>query len=315
MNSVLFFFGSLVVSFAAVFFVKGLNFGRGIIGIDINKKDRPKIPESTGIALLVPFVLLVLHQVFFAKVNELIPWLAMVAVFAIVGFYDDRKHKFLSKATPWLTRALPIGIVSIAFSYFFAPEGVWIIPLGLLLAGIASFQNTFAGLNGLEIGSGFIISLFTTYILWGTPYQLIALGVSGAILGLLMWNKFPAKVFPGDSGTLIIGSANAGLLLLTHDIRIILLGFLLYLPHMIDFFVLKMGTNKHDATQQKFQPYKLLLDGNLGIPDYPDKKERLDFAKLIIKIFGPLKEWQIVLVMWAIVSANGLLMLYLFKQL
>jgi hypothetical protein len=78
---------------------------------------------------------------------------------------------------------------------------------------------------------------------------------------------------------------------------------------LIDFFLLKLISNRKDLSQQKFRPYKLLEDGRLGIPDYPDKKVRYDFAKLILRIFGPLKEWQIVLVIWLVVLINSLLVL------
>ncbi len=316
-QEILLFTGFFIISFVCVFVIKKINFQKGIQGIDINKEDQKVLPESTGIALLIPLFLITLYEVLVLKELNFIPWISLTTVFAFVGFFDDTRHKFKTKTLSWSIRAIPMAISSLLFAYIFSlePAWLWFIPLALYISGIASYQNTLAGLNGLEIGSGFIISLFTSFILWNTPMKFAAIVLSAAILGLLAWNKFPAKVFPGDSGTLLIGSATATLFLLTKNFELILLGFLLYLPHMIDFFILKTLTSQGDKTQQKFRPYKLLKDNRLAIPSYPDGKIRYDLAKLVIKIFGPLKEWQIVLVLWVVVILNGLIMLFLFKKI
>jgi hypothetical protein len=91
--------------------------------------------------------------------------------------------------------------------------------------------------------------------------------------------------------------------------------FLCFLPHMVDFFLLKMVTNRKDASQHRQRPYKLLSSGRLTIPDYPDKKERLDFAKLMMKIFGPLYEWEAVVIIWCIVLLNAFFWMNVFTIL
>ena len=208
-------------------------------------------------------------------------------------------------------RALPIAIVSIAYSYFFAPEAVWIIPLGFFLAGIASFQNTFAGLNAWQGGSGFLIAIAVSILLAGTAFQQLSLALAAIILGFLMLNRYPCRVLEGDSGTLLIGSSIAGLLVMNARIELMAFSLLFYLPHAVD-FGLKMLTNLKDPSQQNFRPYKVLKNGKLAIPDYPDGKIRHDFAKLLIRVFGPLREWQIVLIIWVVVAANSALWLKLF---
>ena len=76
--------------------------------------------------------------------------------------------------------------------------------------------------------------------------------------------------------------------------------FLFFTPHMIDFAV-KMATNPRDPSQRKTRPYKLLKDSRIGLPDNSGK---YDFAKLLIRLFGPMQEKQIVLLIWVIVIAN-----------
>jgi hypothetical protein len=69
--------------------------------------------------------------------------------------------------------------------------------------------------------------------------------------------------------------------------------------------LLKMITNRDDATQQKQRPYKLLSNGKLTIPDYAGST-KFDFAKLMMKLFGDRFEWQIVSIIWIIVIINSL---------
>jgi UDP-N-acetylglucosamine--dolichyl-phosphate N-acetylglucosaminephosphotransferase len=201
-----------LLAFVSILIVKKINFSNGIKGMDINKPGKPELPESTGIALLLPLFVGVVSLIWVQGLWELLPWFILVAIFSSVGFLDDIKHKFASKTVPWASRALPIALSSIVFSVLYSVQIVWIIPLALFTAGSASLQNTFAGLNGWEIGTGFIISLATVYILWTTPFRWIAIILSASILALLLWNKYPAKAFPGDSGTLLIGSSLAGLM-------------------------------------------------------------------------------------------------------
>jgi hypothetical protein len=93
-----------------------------------------------------------------------------------------------------------------------------------------------------------------------------------------------------------------------------LIGLLFFLPHIID-LLMKAITNPKDASQHKMRPYKLLADGRLAIPDYPDGKIRYDFAKLLFKIFGPLREWQVVAIIWCIVILNCLVWVIVFGKI
>jgi UDP-N-acetylglucosamine--dolichyl-phosphate N-acetylglucosaminephosphotransferase len=131
------------------------------------------------------------------------------------------------------------------------------------------------------------------------------------ILGLLFWNRYPARIFPGDSGTLFIGSAIAALLVMNQRLDMIVLGFLFFLPHLIDFFGLKLLTNPRDVSQSKSMPNAVLPDGRLAVPKGSNGR-KLDFAKLLLKVLGPMKEKHLVLVIWAVVALNCLFWAKLF---
>lgn len=309
------FVGSFIISFIGIYLYKKIDEKkRFATGIDVNKADRREIPEGAGIVLLLPIWIGIAYLNFsFGFSIDYIAWGLVATAFAIIGFFDDLKHKFLASAVPWLTRALPIALISLVFAYFYSPSILWIVPIALFVAGLASFQNTFAGLNGWEIGSSFVISLFVALVLVGTNSLMPALILSGAVFGLLVWNKYPAKVFPGDSGTLLIGSSIASIVVLAGKTEVLFITFLFFIPHIIDFFFLKLLTNPKDVTQRKMPPYKLQSDGRIAIPDYKDNKIRYDFAKLLLRFFGPMKEWKIVLIIWVILIINCSLLLSLFN--
>jgi len=291
-----------VISVLSVFAWRKIN--TKIVGIDINKPSQPKVTESAGVALLIPLWAVLAYLLLQAFSIELLAFGLMVSGFSIIGFLDDTKTKWKSSVMPWMTRALPIAVISLAFAWIAAPSLLWVVPVALFIAALASFQNTFAGLNGWQGGSGLLIALAVAILLAGAGFQTLAFALAAIILGFLAWNRYPARVFEGDSGTLLIGSATAGILALTGRIELMAFSLLFYLPHLVDFFLLKMLTNRKDPSQQKIRPYRLLKDGRLAIPEYPDGKARYDFAKLIMRIFGPLKEWQIVAVIWAAVALN-----------
>jgi len=273
--------------------------------MDINKKEQHKIPESVGIALLIPLWVSAIAVYLLTLDYTVIAWVVMVSLFSLIGRLDDKKHKFSAKTLNWSTRATIIAVVSLAFSALFFQSIPEIILAALFLAGLASFQNTFAGLNGWEIGSGFILSVFVGLLISAFPFFPLAVTLAGAITALLLFNVFPAKIFPGDSGTLLIGSALAGLIIMTQSIALMSVAFFFYIPHIIDFSA-KMISNPRDPSQIRTKPYRLLENGKL---DFPKSCKKYDFAKIIIRLLGPLEEKRIVLVIWAVLIFNCSLVL------
>jgi UDP-GlcNAc:undecaprenyl-phosphate GlcNAc-1-phosphate transferase len=92
------------------------------------------------------------------------------------------------------------GILSIGF---------WGIPLTLLwVVGITNAMNLIDGLDGLAAGvtaisclALFFVALRTHQL--GAAVLILALG--GAVLGFLRYNFFPASIFLGDSGSMVLG--------------------------------------------------------------------------------------------------------------
>lgn len=307
MNEMIYFFLPLILSLIAIYFFNKFSRKKNfVLGIDINKKTQNKTPEATGIILLIILWIVVLWINFTQTFNlQIFYWLGLVSVFSLIGFLDDTTTKWTKKGLSWKQRAVPIAFFSFLFGYLISGEILSGILIGAFISGFSSFHNSFAGLNGWEVGSSYIIAVFTCFLLISTGFFVYSLILLGIILALLLFNIYPAKVFPGDSGTLLIGSSITGLIALTMKTELIFFFALFYLPHFIDLFFLKILTNPEDPTQVKIKPYKLLENGKLDIPEYKGKT-KLDFAKLILKIFGSMKEWKIVLIIWIIVALNCL---------
>jgi phospho-N-acetylmuramoyl-pentapeptide-transferase len=99
----------------------------------------------------------------------------------------------------------------------------------LVVAGTTSGVNLTDGLDGLAAGCAAIVLLAyigITFIVTGYhDLTLLAACLVGACIGFLWFNSFPASIFMGDTGSLALGGAIAGLAVMTNtEVLLILLG-------------------------------------------------------------------------------------------
>jgi phospho-N-acetylmuramoyl-pentapeptide-transferase len=201
------------------------------------------------LAVCVPF--LILSEYFAASFAVLGTTLAMAAL----GFADDltklRKRRSLgvSGRTKLVVQALTaIGLWVVVTEYLDYRDTLDLrvidatVDLGvaypvlifLVLAGATNGVNLTDGLDGLAAGCAAIVFLaFTamTFITGGgqAPVQLdlalLCACLIGACVGFLWFNSFPASVFMGDTGSLGLGGAIAGLAVITKtEVLLILIG-------------------------------------------------------------------------------------------
>lgn len=206
---------------------------RGLVGRDMNKITKPKIPEMGGIGVIFGFCFGVMAAIFAFTYLNLISFnmtvlLAGFSTIALVGFLgivDDivgwkRGIEQWQHALVPLFAALPIMALNVGFDTMLLPVvgvvslGAWysliVVPIGV--TGASNAFNMLAGLNGLETGLGILTSgtLLVIAFFYGSPEAAILLAaVLGALIAFLRFNWFPAKVFPGDSLTLMIGATLA----------------------------------------------------------------------------------------------------------
>jgi phospho-N-acetylmuramoyl-pentapeptide-transferase len=169
---------------------------------------------------------------------------------ALLGFADDytkiirRRSLGLRGRTKLLvTVAISLGLWWVAVDRAGLPTDLklWIvdgrIPLGpfypvliyLVVAGTTNAVNLTDGLDGLAAGCAAIVLLAyigITFITNGQQDLALLCGcLVGACVGFLWFNAFPATIFMGDTGSLGLGGAIAGLAVMTRtEILLVLLG-------------------------------------------------------------------------------------------
>lgn len=226
-----------------------------IIGRDVNKPDRPEIPEMGGLVIVASFTLGILTAIgidrFLLPVErvdtqQLLATLASVLIIALIGVFDDLIHvrKPLKMIAP-VVAALPLVAVKAGVSTVTLPLlgpvdfGVFyalvVVPIGM--TGSANATNILAGFNGLEPGLGLLASSALAVICWTrgeyTPF-LILLCLAVPLLATLRYNWYPAKVFIGDVGTLSIGAVLCCASVFGNCETA---GVIVLLPYGIDFFI------------------------------------------------------------------------------
>lgn len=182
------------------------------------------IPLLGGIPIFIAFNLTILVGIVFNfeylpqfSVPQLISILISELVILGIGIYDDIKKvqpsiKFLFQIIAGsLLILFGFGITHITnpFSGAAINLGVLGIPLTILwVVGITNALNLVDGLDGLAAGISFIacITIFgISFIQQNIGIAFVSLILAGSILGFLRYNFHPAKIFLGDSGSLLLG--------------------------------------------------------------------------------------------------------------
>ena len=100
------------------------------------------------------------------------------------------------------TLSHPLGGAPIPLGWLSAPVTVlWII-------GVTNATNLIDGLDGLASGIGVIVSstiCFLAIVAGDLGTALLAVAIAGTLVGFLRFNVFPARIFLGDSGSLLLG--------------------------------------------------------------------------------------------------------------
>lgn len=237
----------------------------GFLWEDMNKYNHPKnVAPSGGIVVVMAFVLGVLFYVairtFILDIDKIglsiFALISVILILSVVGLVDDLfgwKRGGLSvkfRLFMAFVASIPLAVINAGVSTISLPIiGVFnlglIYPLVLIPIGIAGATTTYnflAGFNGLETGMGIITVGFLSFIayLTGTPWlALVGLCMVASLIIFYIYNKNPARVFPGDILTYSIGALIAGMAILGNFERI---AVFVFLPYIIE-TVLKIRGN------------------------------------------------------------------------
>ncbi len=128
-----------------------------------------------------------------------------------------------------LQQTLRLRVVDYQIDLSFLAGLPFLAMIYIVVAGTTSAVNLTDGLDGLAAGCAAIVALAYIGITFITTGQqdlaILSACVVGACVGFLWFNAFPATIFMGDTGSLALGGAIAGLAVMTKtEILLILLG-------------------------------------------------------------------------------------------
>lgn len=212
-------------------------------------------PTFGGIIFIVPTLITMLVLYLRGSLEITSSLLIVIFVFlsyALLGFFDDFKKikEKNNKGLSIVQKLIIQSVISLVFFYIYMRGGgephLWIsslrinIDLGwfygffilFLLIGTSNAVNLTDGLDGLAGGLSAIAFIAFGIITWGTSwisgYQEIAIFcfiLVGGILGFLVFNTHPAKIFMGDTGSQALGGTMAAVAILTsHELSLAVIG-------------------------------------------------------------------------------------------
>jgi UDP-N-acetylglucosamine--dolichyl-phosphate N-acetylglucosaminephosphotransferase len=194
------------------------------IGHDIHKLAKPAVAESGGISMLVGMVAGLVLIMVLVPSTWLVTGAVLISVLAAaaIGFVDDNfRLSALKKIVSVVFAAIPMTSL-----YIFTPllNGEPPVPfLGYLqvtilyalfipgfLAVCMNVTNMLEGYNGQGSGTSIVVTIALiagAAITGSSTALLLSLPLLGTLAAFFYYNRYPAKVFPGDIGTLSIGMA------------------------------------------------------------------------------------------------------------
>ncbi len=199
---------------------------------------KQNVPTMGGVMMIIAIGICAL--VFRFRGSALIAVLATLG-YALIGFLDDfikivKKRSLGLKAYQKIVGQFGIAIIMAVYAYKnpnigssiyvpflgFRDMGIWFVPFAVfVIIAITNGVNLADGLDGLaarmtmiqEATLGVIIGVSALSFTSGTgdakQLAMMAMAVSGACLGFLRFNSYPARVFMGDTGALGLGGALA----------------------------------------------------------------------------------------------------------
>lgn len=264
-------FGTILISFFVTLLIMPLWIKKakqiGLIWEDMNKPNRERNVAGSGgviviLGTLVGIFLYIAIRTFYFKSSD---GGTSVQIFAIVsslflvtgvGLIDDlfgwKKGglSIRSRLILVLFSAVPLMVINAGSSTIFGINiGLWypllVVPIGVV--GATTTYNFLAGYNGLEARQGILILsalAFVAYIHSESWLSLIALIMVAALFAFYIFNRYPARVFAGNTMTYAIGLMFAAIAIVG---GLELVAVLFFIPYIIEMILKSRGRLKKQS--------------------------------------------------------------------
>lgn len=221
--------------------LKRLRIGQTISEYVKEHQGKANTPTIGGVMFIIPAVAFTLLGVLLGNyigfditsdgVKRIFASVIMVLALTAVGFFDDyikvakKRNVGLTELQKTALQAIIIiaylatmAIIGAAKTAVLIPFTSYYLELGILyypimFIAIYCFVNAVNftdGIDGLCSSVTLVVTCFfipVAFVLGAHEHSIFAAAVSGAIIGFLMWNFYPAKVFMGDTGSMFLGGA------------------------------------------------------------------------------------------------------------
>lgn len=272
---VLSFLISVILSPVVIPFLKKLGIGQTI------REEGPKshkiksgTPTMGGLIILSSIVITSLFYI--REYPKILPVLFVTLGFGLIGFLDDYLKVVLRRSeglTPiqkllgqllvasvflyYLTQytSVPLGM-QIPFSRgLFLDMGKLTVPmLFFVIIGTVNGTNFTDGLDGLASGVTILVATFFTVVAIGRDSGLepVTCAVVGSLMGFLLFNVYPARIFMGDTGSLALGGfVSAVAIMMQLPLFIVIVGFI-YLLEVVS-VIIQVGYFKISGGKRIFK--------------------------------------------------------------
>lgn len=227
---------------------------RQSVSITLGKRhiEKDGTPTMGGIIFIIPTFIIMALLLFTKKIEfstNLFIILFVFLAYALLGFTDDYLiiKRRDNEGLPVFTKLALQNVIALIFFYMFLSSGGdpivnihtlgirlnfgWFYGMFLLFVLVATSNavNITDGLDGLAGGLSAIAFFAFGIITWGASwvagYEEIAIFcfvLVGSLLGFLVYNAHPAKIFMGDTGSLALGAALASVAIISnHELTLV----------------------------------------------------------------------------------------------
>jgi len=189
---------------------------KGQVVQDYHKSDRPSVPRPAGPAMAIGIGIAEIALYVFTGDLRVLAILLTSMIAFVIGLIDDKKvMPGWFKPVALIAAALPLIAMGAHDNYLNLIFGTAYIPLLyipliiIILPIVGNTINSIDVLNGAV--SGFIIIasiplLISTALFADNVIFIAALPLVFVTLAFYKYHKYPSKIFPGDSGTLLLGA-------------------------------------------------------------------------------------------------------------
>ena len=247
------FISSALVGLVMVPLLKRMKIGQKISTyMDFAHRSKEGTPTMGGLIFIISTVLVMAFLLLTGRIsfnNDLKIVLFVFVSYAFIGFLDDYLSikKGQNEGLTVIQKFFLQLIVALVFFYLYMKNGgktslivttlgihiemKWLYGIFILfiLVGSSNAVNLTDGLDGLAAGLSSIafiafslISLMVGY----TDMGIFTLVLTGALVGFLIFNAYPAKVFMGDTGSLALGAVMGTIAIITHrEVTLLIVAF------------------------------------------------------------------------------------------